>query len=92
MPLRLARIGAAALAMLGAAPASAAGPAADPCGAAAAQRFVGRPVEEARAALTPGPDTRIACEECPVTFDFRPNRLTVRFARDGRVTSASCIN
>lgn len=88
MPLRLARAGMAAAALLAAAPAGAA----DQCGAEAAQRLVGRPVEEARAALEPGPDLRIACEQCPVTFDFRPNRLTLRYGEDGRVTSASCIN
>ena len=46
----------------------------DACGAADAQRLVGRPRSEIPVPLLPALQ-RVACSTCPVTMDFNPRRL-----------------
>lgn len=72
-----------------AAPAGAVAPK-DACGAAEAQHLVGRPRSEIPVALDPSRQ-RVACTTCPVTQDYRPDRLNVFFdAETGIVREVRC--
>jgi hypothetical protein len=65
-------------------------PAPDSCGAAEAQRLVGRPRTEIPVPLRPELQ-RVACTTCPVTLDYNPNRLNFFFdAATGIVREVRC--
>jgi hypothetical protein len=62
----------------------------DQCGAAAAQRYVGRNRSEIPVPVNPALQ-RVACTTCPVTQDFNPRRLNFLFdARSGIVKEVRC--
>lgn len=62
----------------------------DACGASDHQRLVGRPRTEVPVPIRPELQ-RVACDNCPVTQDFNPNRLNFFFdAASGRITKVSC--
>lgn len=56
----------------------AATPARDSCGAAALQALIGRPRTEIPVPLYPDRE-RVACTTCPITQDYRPDRLDIFF-------------
>ncbi|MDO8900883.1 MAG: peptidase inhibitor I78 [Phenylobacterium sp.] len=65
-------------------------PPADQCGAAAAQRLVGRHRSEIPVPLNPGLQ-RVACTTCPVTMDFHPRRLNFFYeAATGVIKEVRC--
>ncbi|MFN3585039.1 peptidase inhibitor I78 [Phenylobacterium sp.] len=65
-------------------------PVQDACGAAEAQRLVGRPRSEIPVPLRPELQ-RVACTTCPVTQDYNPNRLNFFFdAATGIVREVRC--
>lgn len=65
-------------------------PAPDSCGAAEAQRLVGRPRSEIPVPVRPELQ-RVACTTCPVTLDYNPNRLNFFFdAATGIVREVRC--
>jgi len=65
-------------------------PQADRCGAADAQRFVGRPRSEIPVPVQPGRQ-RVACTTCPMTLDFREDRLNFFYdAATGIVKEVKC--
>lgn len=73
-----------------AAPPPPAPPAPDRCGAAEAQRFVGRPRTEIPVPVQPALQ-RVACTTCPVTMDFNARRLNFFFdAATGVVKEVRC--
>lgn len=53
-------------------------PSADECGARALQSLVGKSRSEIPARPA-GTNWRIACTACPVTLDYRPDRLNIFF-------------
>lgn len=62
----------------------------DRCGATQQQHLVGRPRTEIPIPIRPELQ-RVACETCPITQDFNPNRLNFYFdAGSGRITKVSC--
>ncbi len=62
----------------------------DTCGAAALQGLVGRPKTEIPVATTPG-NRRVSCTTCPVTMDYRPERLNIVFDEEtGIVKTVKC--
>lgn len=62
----------------------------DTCGAAEAQRYVGRHRSEIPVPLRPE-QQRVACTTCPVTQDYRPDRLNFFFdAETGIVREVRC--
>jgi hypothetical protein len=70
------------------APAPAASP--DACGAAALQTLVGRPRTEIPVPVDPDRQ-RVACTTCPVTQDYRPDRLNFFFdAGTGLIREIRC--
>lgn len=65
-------------------------PPADECGAAAAQRYVGRNRSEIPVPVNPALQ-RVACTTCPVTMDFNPRRLNFFFdAQTGTIKEVKC--
>ena len=62
----------------------------DLCGAGEAQRFVGRPRSEIPVPLRPERQ-RVVCTTCPMTMDFRADRLNFFFdAASGIVKEVKC--
>lgn len=62
----------------------------DACGAAEAQALVGRPRTEIPVPLDPSRQ-RVACTTCPVTQDYRPDRLNFFFdAQTGVIKEVRC--
>lgn len=65
-------------------------PPADQCGAAEAQKYVGRPRSEIPIPVLPALQ-RVACTTCPVTQDFSPRRLNFYYdAQTGIVQQVKC--
>lgn len=65
-------------------------PPADECGAAAAQRYVGRNRSEIPVPVNPALQ-RVACTTCPVTMDFNARRLNFFFdAQSGVIKEVKC--
>ena len=65
-------------------------PAADQCGAAEAQKYVGRPRSEIPIPVLPALQ-RVACTTCPVTMDYSPRRLNFYYdAQTGIVKEVKC--
>lgn len=65
-------------------------PPADECGAAAAQRYVGKNRSEIPVPVNPTLQ-RVACTTCPVTMDFNPRRLNFFFdAQTGVIKEVKC--
>ena len=63
---------------------------ADQCGAAQAQRLVGRHRSEIPVPVNPGLQ-RVACTTCPVTMDFHPRRLNFFYdAETGLIKEVRC--
>ena len=63
---------------------------ADQCGAAEAQRYVGRPRSEIPIPVLPALQ-RVACTTCPVTMDYSPRRLNFFYdAQTGIVKQVKC--
>ncbi|HEY9233464.1 MULTISPECIES: peptidase inhibitor I78 [Phenylobacterium] len=72
------------------APAPGPAPEPDQCGAAEAQRFVGRPRSEIPAPVDPRLQ-RILCSTCAATMDYNPRRLNFVFdEKTGVVQQAKC--
>ncbi|MDP1874627.1 peptidase inhibitor I78 [Phenylobacterium sp.] len=72
------------------APRPAPAPVADQCGAAQAQRLVGRHRSEIPVPVNPGLQ-RVACTTCPVTMDFHPRRLNFFYDADtGLIKEVRC--
>lgn len=62
----------------------------DACGAAELQGLIGHPRTEIPVPLDPNRQ-RVACTTCPVTQDFRPDRLNFFFDADtGRIRQIKC--
>lgn len=62
----------------------------DQCGAAEAQKYVGRPRTEIPVPVLPALQ-RVACTTCAVTLDFNPRRLNFFFdAETGVVKEVRC--
>jgi hypothetical protein len=62
----------------------------DQCGAADLQHLVGRPRSEIPVPVDPSRQ-RVACNSCPVTQDYRADRLNFFFdAASGRITEIRC--
>ena len=65
-------------------------PPADQCGAAEAQKYVGRPRTEIPIPVLPALQ-RVACTTCPVTQDYSPRRLNFFYdAHTGIVKQVKC--
>ncbi len=65
-------------------------PQADACGANLHQDLVGRPRTEIPVPINPELQ-RVACDSCPITQDYSPDRLNFFFdAASGRITKVSC--
>jgi len=65
-------------------------PTRDACGAADVQNLVGRPRTEIPVPIDPNRQ-RVACTTCPVTEDFRPDRLNFFFdAESGLIREIRC--
>ena len=65
-------------------------PPADQCGAAEAQRYVGRSRTEIPIPVLPALQ-RVACTTCPVTMDYSPRRLNFFYdAQTGIVKEVKC--
>ena len=63
---------------------------ADQCGAAEAQKYVGRPRSEIPIPVLPALQ-RVACTTCPVTMDYSPRRLNFYYdAQTGIVKEVKC--
>lgn len=63
---------------------------ADQCGAAEAQKYVGRSRTEIPIPVLPALQ-RVACTTCPVTMDFSPRRLNFFYdAQTGIVKEVKC--
>ena len=62
----------------------------DQCGLKDAQAFVGKPRTSLPAPVDPS-RWRVACTTCPVTMDYRPDRLNILFNADtGVVREVKC--
>lgn len=71
-------------------PAPAPTPTKDSCGAASVQNLIGRPRTEIPVPLDPAKQ-RVACTTCPVTLDYRPERLNFFFdAGTGLIREIRC--
>ncbi|CAN5564369.1 hypothetical protein BH10PSE5_BH10PSE5_16220 [soil metagenome] len=65
-------------------------PSADQCGAAEAQKYVGRSRTEIPIPVLPALQ-RVACTTCPVTMDYSPRRLNFFYdAQTGIVKEVKC--
>lgn len=65
-------------------------PGADSCGAAAAQRYVGRPRTEIPIPIQPSLQ-RVACTTCPITLEYMPRRLNFFYdAETGVIKEVKC--
>lgn len=65
-------------------------PPADQCGAAEAQKYVGRSRTEIPIPVLPALQ-RVACTTCPVTMDYSPRRLNFFYdAQTGIVKEVKC--
>jgi hypothetical protein len=65
-------------------------PAADACGAARYQGYVGRPLSSLPPP-PPGETRRVACNTCPVTMDYSERRLNVFYdERTQTITQIRC--
>jgi hypothetical protein len=65
-------------------------PAKDACGAAELQNLVGKPRTEVPVPLDPAKQ-RVACSTCPITQDYRPDRLNFFFdANTGLIREIRC--
>ncbi|MDO9244935.1 MAG: peptidase inhibitor I78 [Phenylobacterium sp.] len=65
-------------------------PPADQCGAAEAQKYVGRPRSEIPIPVLPALQ-RVACTTCPVTMDYNARRLNFFYdAQTGIVKEVKC--
>jgi hypothetical protein len=60
----------------------------DLCHAQQFLRFIGKPVTDLEA-MHP-PEARFVCQECAMTMDIQPSRLTVVYSKSGRITKLSC--
>ena len=61
----------------------------DACGAAAARSLIGTHV--GAVSFPAGANVRVVCTTCPITRDYRPDRLNVRFDQaTGIVRSVDC--
>lgn len=70
--------------------ASPAPPTRDACGAADVQNLVGRPRTQIPVPVDPNRQ-RVACTTCPVTLDYRPDRLNFFFDADtGVIKEIKC--
>ncbi|MDE2487887.1 MAG: peptidase inhibitor I78 [Alphaproteobacteria bacterium] len=68
----------------------AATPARDSCGAAGLQDLIGRPRTEIPVPVYPDRE-RVACTTCPITQDYRPDRLDIFFdERTGIIRQIRC--
>lgn len=68
----------------------AAEPEKDQCGLKDAQTFIGKPRTSLPAPVDPS-RWRVACTTCPVTMDYRPDRLNILFNTDtGVVQQVKC--
>lgn len=68
----------------------AAEPEKDQCGLKDAQAFIGKPRTSLPAPVDPS-RWRVACTTCPVTMDYRPDRLNILFNADtGVVQQVKC--
>jgi len=71
-------------------PAPAPAPAKDSCGAAELQSLLGKPRTEIPVPLDPTKQ-RVACTTCPITQDYRPDRLNFFFdAGTGLIREIRC--
>ncbi len=62
----------------------------DQCGLKDAQAFIGKPRTSLPAPVDPS-RWRVACTTCPVTMDYRPDRLNILFNADtGVVQQVKC--
>jgi hypothetical protein len=62
----------------------------DACGAGLHQNLIGHPRSEIPVPIKPAMQ-RVACDSCPITMDFNPNRLNFFFdAASGRITKVNC--
>lgn len=62
----------------------------DQCGLKEAQGYVGKPRTSLPAPVDPS-RWRVACTTCPVTLDYRPDRLNILFNADnGVVQQVKC--
>ena len=62
----------------------------DQCGLKDAQAYVGKPRTSLPAPVDPS-RWRVACTTCPVTMDYRPDRLNILFNADtGIVQEVKC--
>ena len=62
----------------------------DQCGLNDAQAFIGKPRTSLPAPVDPS-RWRVACTTCPVTMDYRPDRLNILFNADtGVVQQVKC--
>jgi hypothetical protein len=62
----------------------------DSCGAREMQSLVGKPRTEIPVPVNPA-NRRVSCTTCPVTMDYRPERLNIIFdAKSGLVTEVKC--
>lgn len=62
----------------------------DQCGLKEAQAFIGKPRTSLPAPVDPS-RWRVACTTCPVTMDYRPDRLNILFNGDtGVVQQVKC--
>lgn len=65
-------------------------PPTDHCGAYAMQYLVGRPKTEIPVPIDPA-RRRVACTTCPVTMDYRQDRLNIFFdAKTGIIREVKC--
>jgi hypothetical protein len=65
-------------------------PRADSCGASQLQHLVGRPRSEIPVSAHPN-QHRVACTTCPVTRDYRPDRINFFFdAETGIIREVNC--
>lgn len=64
-------------------------PAPDTCHMAAHQSLIGMEGDAIDRASLP-PLSRVVCHNCPVTMDYRAERLNVLLGADGKVASLSC--
>ena len=65
-------------------------PSADECGARAMQNLVGKNISEIPQAPASA-NWRVACTTCPVTLDYRPDRLNIFFdEKTGEIKQVRC--
>jgi hypothetical protein len=65
-------------------------PAKDQCGSAELQYLVGKPKTEIPVPVDPS-RRRVACVTCPVTMEYRPDRVNILFdAQTGVIKTVKC--